>query len=324
MLSFLLGYQIVYSCTCAVIPQSFCESIGGSNRDIFLARVVNNDPTDFRVKVIESLYGQSDLDTIYFDERNSCTEELYLLRDADTLLLSFSYLRNRIGLLTHCGKYFLHLENDTLRSGVYPDQRDMAWSDFKRDFHNCIEINPRVDLRGRMVAWTDRQTPLKNFSFRIDDLDVTTNKEGDFYLKDFPFLRGGLLYIAVKPYQNGNLQRGVSSKDAMLLQKHMLGLQRLSHPEQFIAADINNSQSISVFDLVLLKKILLGRTTELTYNTSWRFVRQDYFFSVAGNPWIQRIPESSWITYLYGYQVAGLNFRAIKIGDIDGSVFEER
>jgi hypothetical protein len=83
-----------------------------------------------------------------------------------------------------------------------------------------------------------------------------------------------------------------------------------------IAADANNSESITVFDIVTLRRLILHIDDELTANTSWRFVDATYAFNNPANPFGESFPEYA---DLDGSTTAPVNFVAIKVGDVNGS-----
>jgi large repetitive protein len=86
-----------------------------------------------------------------------------------------------------------------------------------------------------------------------------------------------------------------------------------------VAADANNSESITAIDLIELRKLILGIYTELPNNTSWRFVDKTYVFPDPYNPWMQEWPENHILNPL----ALGMNhadFYGIKIGDVNNTV----
>jgi len=85
-----------------------------------------------------------------------------------------------------------------------------------------------------------------------------------------------------------------------------------------IAADANKSNSVTTFDLVQLRKLILFIDTEFPNNTSWRFVDKDYVFPNPSNPWTAVFPEVISINNITANQLA-TDFVAIKIGDVNGS-----
>jgi hypothetical protein len=85
-----------------------------------------------------------------------------------------------------------------------------------------------------------------------------------------------------------------------------------------IAADVNNSKSITTLDLIQLRKLILNIDVQFTHNTSWRFVDADYVFPDATNPWAAYFPEIRNINNL-DRQTILANFVGVKIGDVNGS-----
>ena len=84
-----------------------------------------------------------------------------------------------------------------------------------------------------------------------------------------------------------------------------------------IAADINNSKTITPTDILDLRKLILGMYDEFPNNDSWRFVDADFNFPVANNPWISAFPEVKEYARLHN-NMANANFKGIKIGDVNG------
>ncbi|MFT6359737.1 MAG: hypothetical protein ACJAYJ_003970 [Saprospiraceae bacterium] len=85
-----------------------------------------------------------------------------------------------------------------------------------------------------------------------------------------------------------------------------------------IAADANNSGTITTLDLVQIRKLILFISDDFANNSSWRFVDADYNFPNATNPWAEAFPE---VISLNDVSAADLNnnFVAVKIGDVNGS-----
>ena len=83
-----------------------------------------------------------------------------------------------------------------------------------------------------------------------------------------------------------------------------------------IAADANNDGKVTASDLTDLRKLILGITTTLPNNASWRF-------PVAGTPVLTspvvQFTEAINITNLSS-EMTNQNFVAVKIGDVNGNV----
>ncbi len=116
--------------------------------------------------------------------------------------------------------------------------------------------------------------------------------------------------------RNDAYRNGVSTLDLVRIQKHLLGIEPFTSPYDLIAADANNSQSVSAIDLVELRKLILGIYTELPANKSWRFVDKSFQFADATHPWP--------FTEAKNVNMAGNDdhedFVAVKIGDVNNTV----
>ena len=132
----------------------------------------------------------------------------------------------------------------------------------------------------------------------------------------FQNLNNGLDYT-VTPSLNKGFLNGVSTYDLILISKHILGNQPLNTPYKLIAADVNNSKSITTLDMIQLRKLILNIDATFPNNSSWRFVDASYTFANASNPWAASFPEVKNVNDLTGALSA--NFVAIKIGDVNGN-----
>ncbi len=123
--------------------------------------------------------------------------------------------------------------------------------------------------------------------------------------------------ISIVPKREDNVLNGVSTLDLVLIQKHILGLERLTSPYKIIAADVDKNDAITVFDLVELRKLILTLYDQFPNNTSWRFVPKSYQFNSLDVPW--GFVESMEFSKLSTTEI-NKDFVGIKIGDINGSV----
>ncbi len=142
------------------------------------------------------------------------------------------------------------------------------------------------------------------------------NEAYGFYY--FNGVEGGYNY-SVQPEKNDDPLNGVSTFDLVLISKHILGISPLSSPYKLIAADINNSGTITTFDIVELRKLILFINTEFPHNTSWRFIDADFTFPLSNDPFSSTFPEFYSINNLSENKM-DVHFTGIKIGDVNGSV----
>ncbi len=122
--------------------------------------------------------------------------------------------------------------------------------------------------------------------------------------------------VSITPVKDNNPLNGVSTYDLVLISRHILGLEPLTSPYKMIAADANKSGSITTFDIVELRKLILGIYQELPNNTSWRFVDKAFVFPNPNNPFQTVFPENVAITAIPANSI-NTNFTAVKIGDVN-------
>jgi hypothetical protein len=121
------------------------------------------------------------------------------------------------------------------------------------------------------------------------------------------------------PNRTGDWMNGVSTFDLVLMQKHILDIEKLSSPYKIIAADINNDHRLTTLDIIELRKNILKISNGFQNNTSWRFIQKNYAFKDAENPLDEQIPEQYRLPTLEKDVKA--DFIAMKIGDVSDNAY---
>jgi hypothetical protein len=125
--------------------------------------------------------------------------------------------------------------------------------------------------------------------------------------------------VSITPLPNidSDVLNGVNVLDILAMLKHILAITPLS-PYAQIAADINKSGSVTVLDIVELRKLLLGIYAEFPNNESWRFIPADFVFPNPNNPFQSAFPALVSIPDMI-LDTLYVDFKAIKIGDVNCS-----
>lgn len=137
--------------------------------------------------------------------------------------------------------------------------------------------------------------------------------DGDYQFDD---LTVGNNYVVV-PEKNDDPLNGLSTYDIVLMTKHILVTELLNSPYKIIAADVNNSGTVTTLDIVKLRRLILFIDSTFENNTSWRFVDAEFVFPDPSNPFATSFPEVFSVNGLLQSEEA--NFVAIKVGDLNGS-----
>ncbi len=169
---------------------------------------------------------------------------------------------------------------------------------------------------GTILERTQLGVPHVRVSFEGSQMPFpsdTTDLSGNFKIVPLNFSFQAPAKIV--PFRNDNHKEGVSTLDVVRLQKHLLGIEPLNNPYDWIAADANRSSSLSAIDLVELRKLILGIYEKLPLNTSWRFVPKSYNFSDTTQWQFKEYVDFNPFGMPRQYDFIG-----IKIGDINRSL----
>ena len=186
-----------------------------------------------------------------------------------------------------------------------------------------VEIQDNIDIcSNNIVNITGNVSTVENVAIekvkvKLDDAGIQDYTTLDDGMYAFPQMPTGGDYDII-PVRNDDHDNGVSTLDLILIQKHLLQTRLLENPYELIAADINNSGSISSIDLIQLRKLILGVYEEFPNNQSWRMVDAAYEFVYPTDPWAEAFPEEYGILNLNSNMQ--VDFVGIKVGDVNGSV----
>ncbi|MBK8956284.1 MAG: HYR domain-containing protein [Saprospiraceae bacterium] len=111
---------------------------------------------------------------------------------------------------------------------------------------------------------------------------------------------------------------GISTQDIVMLQRHILGIEEFTNPYQWIAGDVDRNGRLTAADITWMRKLILGKVSDVPGNESWRFVDEKYSFKNMVNPLAEAIPEQ--IELKGFWQDTLINYRAIKTGDVSGEI----
>ena len=168
-----------------------------------------------------------------------------------------------------------------------------------------------VTQRNQMIDGVDVQIQ-SGASLEYPKTSQTT-ASGDFLFGNNPMnFNYELSAEKVDDYING-----LSTLDLVLISRHIIGLENLTSPYDLIASDVNGDNQISASDLVSMRRLILGVTSELPIGKSWIFIDGNQQFIDETSPW--PFQESISILNLSG-DMFDTDFMGIKLGDITGDV----
>ncbi len=131
---------------------------------------------------------------------------------------------------------------------------------------------------------------------------------------------GGNYKVSASASRSGDPLNGVSTFDQLLISKHILGVDTFTTVYKMLAADVNGSGSVTTFDILEIRKLILGIYDTFPSAPSWRFVRP---VANPGNLGGAAQVKSSYDLNLTNLQndttLAPLDFICLKMGDVNFS-----
>lgn len=161
---------------------------------------------------------------------------------------------------------------------------------------------------------THHGQPMPQVTVNADGVNVAlstlTNNEG-FYSHN---IAAGVLQSlsATKATDASTYLDYLNAADLARMQRHLLQVELLTNPFELIAADVNESKSISLLDKILIERVILGMG-EFANQSQWKFVPSNFQFNSTD---VFSYPSIIEITT---FDDLKQDFTAIHLGDIVNS-----
>jgi hypothetical protein len=131
--------------------------------------------------------------------------------------------------------------------------------------------------------------------------------------------------IEIAPLNDLNTLNGITTLDAIFIQRHILSIDFLSSPYNKIAADLNNNLLIEVGDLIQLRRLIIlidddfvNPANGVKINNSWKFALPGLIDPLPTSPFVP--PFSQVRTYVnLESNFENQDFIAIKMGDVNNT-----
>lgn len=194
---------------------------------------------------------------------------------------------------------------------------DMTFSvpiDGSEDPNTCLDISQIIaTLSGKVETHCEVSDP------EIENVEISpagslTSSNGRYLLASLPGAS-----FTLDPEKTIDPLNGVSSYDLVHIARHILLDTPLGTAYKKIAADVNASGSITTFDLVEIRKLILHIDSEFQNVDSWEFVDASHVFPSQTN--LFAFPSFPSSIQSIDVTINGItpspNFTGIKMGDIN-------
>ena len=174
-----------------------------------------------------------------------------------------------------------------------------------------------IVMGGLISKWTD-SSPVIGVNLELVDYNqeadnITSTSSNGRYV--FNSLQSEDDYSVVPQDNVVSCVKGVSTSDIVKIQKHILGIKKFNSPYQYIAADANNSESISASDILDIRKLILGSANSYPKQDCWVYADAKQTLTTY-NPY----DYTNELTFNnLNISVNDANFKVIKVGDVNDS-----
>ena len=188
-------------------------------------------------------------------------------------------------------------------------------------FSDWAEINVQAaqvsrNIRGKLEYYLSTQGGVKGVSLNIAEgggRSAVSVADGTYTI-DAPDT--GAVTLTPSYATDAPIANGVTTADITLIRRHVLGLTLLDSPYKVMAGDVNGSDSVTTADITLIRRLILGTATTFSGGL-WRFVPSDEAFANTAKPWTATRMRQ--YASLASGTTSGQDFKAIKLGDVNGS-----
>lgn len=325
-------YNIGYACGCQYYPRTFCESIGMYDSEVALVkitdygRIVGDRTTHpyMEVIILDDLREGIEKDTInvFIHDGFNCGYTGYF-PIGDTLLFNMDRYEYRMDSIVYelsgCGQHFLYYRNDSVLHQINYGIDNMLYEEFIDYFEECYETPIRASLKGELRSVKTREL-LPGFNFEANNQIVETDSIGNYEYR--------LLYRSpsemerVRFRKSTQILEDITSADLVRITQHIRNVTKFSKSWQYLAADVDKSQTITILDIIYLKRLILGISESLPSGKSTLIVTDKEYqrLETGTNPFLRRNFGISVEYYVeapdHREDIEEFDLRAIKLGDV--------
>ncbi len=219
------------------------------------------------------------------------------------------WVRDQAGNTNQCSNYVLVQDNSNLCPCI--SSTDIRLKGCARSATSTKLNSYRIVAKAKGVGGTAGITPV-NTTKQLNILDSCYTLD----VNGLPINFTG--DVVVSATRNDLVTNGVTAYDLILISRHILNLEPMTNIYQVLAADVNRSQTVTTFDIVEIRKTLLGSLDTLPKVDAWEFIRPvadpSQMLNYAGVKDTFRLQFNA-ISGAKTFE--GLNFLGIKSADLD-------
>jgi hypothetical protein len=181
-----------------------------------------------------------------------------------------------------------------------------------------ITIDPSVTLQGK-IFYSNNES-IKNVSVNVsgsDSKSTVTNTTGAYSFTIQPSNYTDSYTVVPSKINDPDPLNGIDVLDVATTRRNILQTELFTTPFQTIAADVNESESVSTLDIVLMQALILGIKPGFPNDLQWTFIPATHVFTDALNAF--PFPNNKNITAGELETTPSIDFTGVKLGDVNTS-----
>jgi hypothetical protein len=181
----------------------------------------------------------------------------------------------------------------------------------------CTQSADNQKLQQARIRYSLNTLPGSDPPLQVNRFMDTADSCYSDTVSGLPF--GSDFLLSVRAERPGPYLNGVSTFDLLQISRHILGIQPFQNIYQMVAADVDRSGTVTAFDIVETRKLILGIYDTLPKVPSWQFVQPA---ADTANITAFRLLRDTYLVALYNLKdttLGNFNFVGIKSGDVNRS-----
>lgn len=177
----------------------------------------------------------------------------------------------------------------------------------------CPHTLTSIKVLGIIRTQINEMLPKINviINFLNQNKSTITNDVGSYAFNEIP---KNTAYTMFGSYSENYLDK-ITTADILRIQKYILGLYTFDNVYDLLAADVDQSGSVSARDISQLRSLILGKTSELSHHKSYVFISEDYKFINEAEPF-QEMADQAICKMPPSAADNKINLIGIKLGDV--------
>lgn len=179
---------------------------------------------------------------------------------------------------------------------------------------NKLGINVFYTISGSF--FTPGTSAIKNVAVNVTGTNATTVNTNSGNSFTVSLLGGPQTKYILKPIKSSETTKanGVSTLDIAIIQNHILNTNKFTSPYQWVAADVNGSNTVSSLDILLIKRFILGLDNTFSGNRLWAFIDSLNGGLNTSNP----LPYKDSVTFTSLLSnKTNVRFSGVRLGDVN-------